>query len=357
MLSNAEIQALIAALGCGIGEEFDASKARYHKVIIMTDADVDGSHIRTLLLTFFYRQMRELIDRGYVYIAQPPLFKVKRGKSERYVKDAAALQAYLLDLALDNVRIEVGGGRALDAAAARRLLEAASDYRRLIEHLGLRRLDPRVIDAAMQAGGPTEGDLADAGRLGGPVKQALEARLAALHPDLRGALFSVEADSEHGGHKLIVVTRRAGTATRTVFDAELLRSTDLQRLFGLMRTIAEEGAQPYRTALASSGASAGAESAPGAEEAPIASATELLARVLALGERGLSIQRYKGLGEMNPEQLAETTMQPQSRTLLQVKVEDAVEASLVISTLMGEEVEPRREFIEENALKVQNLDV
>jgi DNA gyrase subunit B len=355
MLSNAEIQALIAALGCGIGEEFDANKARYHKIIIMTDADVDGSHIRTLLLTFFYRQMRELIERGYVYIAQPPLFKVKRGKSERYVKDAAALQAYLLDLALENVRIEVAGGRVLDAASARRLLEAASEYRRLIEHMGLRRLDPRVIDAALQAGGPSEADLADAAALCGRVKQAVEAKLAALNPDLRGALFSVEADSEHGGHKLIVVTRRAGTATRTVFDAELLRSADLQRLFGLMRTIAEEGAPPYRTALAAG--SAAGEGAPAAEEAPIATATELLARVLALGERGLSIQRYKGLGEMNPEQLAETTMQPHSRTLLQVKIEDAVEANLVISTLMGEEVEPRREFIEENALKVQNLDV
>jgi DNA gyrase subunit B len=355
MLSNAEIQALIAALGCGIGEEFDASKARYHKIIIMTDADVDGSHIRTLLLTFFYRQMRELIDRGYVYIAQPPLFKVKRGKSERYVKDAAALQAYLLDLALDNVRIEVAGGRALDAASARRLLEAASEYRRLIEHMGLRRLDPRVIDAALQAGGPTEADLADAAALSGRVKQAVEAKLAELNPDLRGALFSVEADSEHGAHKLIVVTRRAGTATRTAFDAELLRSADLQRLFGLMRAIGEEGAPPYRTALAA--APAAGEGAPAAEEAPIATATELLARVLALGERGLSIQRYKGLGEMNPEQLAETTMQPHSRTLLQVKIEDAVEANLVISTLMGEEVEPRREFIEENALKVQNLDV
>ena len=350
MLSNAEIQALIAALGCGIGEEFDASKARYHKVIIMTDADVDGSHIRTLLLTFFYRQMRELIERGYVYIAQPPLFKVKRGKSERYVKDAAALQAYLLDLALGSVRIEcTGSDRPLAADAARRLLEAAGEYQRLIEHLGLRRLDPRVVDAAVQAGAPSEADLSDAARLAGSVKEGLEAKLAALSPDLRGALFSVEADSEHGVHKLIVVTRRSGSATRTVFDVELLRSADLVRLQGLMRTIAEAGTAPYRVVEA--------EAPAGEESAPIGSAPELLARVLALGERGLSIQRYKGLGEMNPDQLAETTMQPTRRTLLQVKIEDAVEADVVISTLMGEEVEPRREFIEENALKVQNLDV
>ena len=354
MLSNAEFQALIAAIGCGVGPDFDAARARYHKIIIMTDADVDGSHIRTLLLTFFYRQMRELIDRGYIYIAQPPLFKVKRGKSERYVKDAAALQAYLLDLALDNVRIEVAGGRALDAAAARRLLEAAGEYRRLVEHLGLRRLDPRIVDAAMQASVPTEAELADAGALGGRGKQALEAKLAVLHPDLRGVLFAVEADPEHGGHKLIVVTRLSGAATRTVFDAELLRSADLVRLSGLMRTIAEPGAGPYRAVPSGAAAS---EPAEGAEAEPIGSAPALLARVLALGERGLSIQRYKGLGEMNPDQLAETTMQPHSRTLLQVKIEDAVEADVVISTLMGEEVEPRREFIEENALKVQNLDV
>ena len=169
-------------------------------------------------------------------------------------------------------------------------------------------------------------------------------------PDLRGALFSVEADPEHGGHKLIVVTRLAGAATRTVFDAELLRSSDFVRLSGLMRTIAEAGAAPYRAVPSG-------EAADGAEAEPIGSAPALLAPVLALGERGLSIQRYKGLGEMNPDQLAETTMQPQSRTLLQVKIEDAVEADVVITTLMGEEVEPRREFIEENALKVQNLDV
>jgi DNA gyrase subunit B len=348
MLSNAEIQALIAALGCSIGEEFDASKARYHKIIIMTDADVDGSHIRTLLLTFFYRQMGALIERGYVYIAQPPLFKVKRGKSERYVKDEPALQAYLLDLALEGVRIEAAGGRALDAAAARRLLEAAAEYRRLVEHLGLRRLDPRVVDAAVQAGTPSEADLGDGAVLEGRARQALEAKLAALYPDLR-ALFGVEPDSEHGGHKLIALTRRSGVATQTVFDAELLRSADLQRLAGLIRAMHEAGAGPWRVLESDTTA--------GAEPAPIESPSELLARVLALGERGLAIQRYKGLGEMNPEQLAETTMNPQTRTLLQVKIEDTAEALFVISTLMGEEVEPRREFIEANALKVQNLDV
>jgi DNA gyrase subunit B len=347
MLSNAEIQALIAALGCGIGEEFDADKARYHKVIIMTDADVDGSHIRTLLLTFFYRQMKGLIERGFVYIAQPPLFKVKRGRSERYVKDEAELQAYLLDLALDNVTIRTADGETLGGDPARRLLEAAAEYNRLIEHIGLRRLDPRVIDAAAQAGAPTEAHLADAAVLGGRVQQGLVERLETLYPDLR-VLFTVEADPEHGANKLIAVTRRSGVATRTVFDSELLRSADMQRLAALMRTVHEAGAQPYRLVQGD---------AAGEEAEPIETATALLAAVLAVGERGLSIQRYKGLGEMNPDQLSETTMQPERRTLLQVKIEDAVEADVVITTLMGEDVEPRREFIEENALKVQNLDV
>jgi DNA gyrase subunit B len=346
MLSNVEIQALIAALGCGIGEEFDAEKARYHRIVIMTDADVDGSHIRTLLLTFFYRQMKGLIERGFIYIAQPPLFKVKRGRSERYVKDEPELQAYLLDLALDNVTIETADGNTLDSDTARQLLEAAAEYKRLIDHIGLRRLDPRVIDAAAQAGGPTEAELGDAAALGGRVQEAVNERLEVLYPDLR-ALFTAEADPEHGANKLIAVTRRSGVATRTVFDHELLRSADMQRLTALMQRVHEAGAAPYR--LVQGEASAEAE--------PIETATALLAAVLAVGERGQSIQRYKGLGEMNPDQLSETTMQPERRTLLQVKIEDAVEADVVIATLMGEDVEPRREFIEENALKVQNLDV
>jgi DNA gyrase subunit B len=242
MLSNLEVQSLIAALGCGIGEDFDGSKARYHKIIIMTDADVDGSHIRTLLLTFFYRQMRELIDRGYVYIAQPPLFKVKKGKSERYVKDAASLESYLLDLALGSAQVESGDDRrVLLEDETRAVLRAAGEYSRLVEHLGLRRLDPRVVDAAIQAGGFSEADLQDEAGLRERWIPDIRARLDLLHPGLTGIVWNVEPDAEHGAFKLIAVTRRAGVATRTVFDTELVRSADIQRLGGLAAEIRRVG--------------------------------------------------------------------------------------------------------------------
>jgi DNA gyrase subunit B len=352
MLANLEIQSLIAALGCGLGDEFDGSKARYHRVIIMTDADVDGSHIRTLLLTFFYRQMRDLIDRGYVYIAQPPLFKVKKGKSERYVKDEGALEAYLQNLALESVRIAAGDeGRELSPDAVRRLLTAASEYRKGVDHLALRRLDPRVADAALQAGLSVEADLASAAALERALPR-VRAKFEALYPDAQsGFALAVQPDAEHGSAKLVATTRRAGLATASVLDAELLRSADFARLASLTAAMRAEGAEPYRLL---GGETDGSEA--GAPER-FATGTQLLKRVLELGERGLSIQRYKGLGEMNPEQLSETTMQPERRTLLQVKIEDAVEADLVFTSLMGDEVEPRREFIEANALRVQNLDV
>ncbi len=347
MLANGEIQSLIAALGCGIGPEFDASRARYHKVVVMTDADVDGSHIRTLLLTFFYRQMKELIDRGYVYIAQPPLFKVKKGRAERYVKDEAELQSYLLELALANVRVLSGRERApLSGEAARTVLTSASEYRRLIDHLGRRRLDERVVDAAVGAGGPREEDLVDEVGLRERIAPAVEARLEVIHPEALPVLWSVEANPEHGGNRLMAVTRRAGAVTRTTFDAEFCRSVDYERLCALETRIRESGEPPYRLLSG--------EEEPGE---PLPSATQLLAEIVARGKKGLSIQRYKGLGEMNPEQLAETTMNPESRTLLQVKIEDAVEADLVFTSLMGDDVEPRREFIEKNALNVQNLDI
>ena len=352
MLGNAEIQSLIAALGCGIGEDFDGTKARYHKIIIMTDADVDGSHIRTLLLTFFYRQMGDLIDRGYVYVAQPPLFKVKKGRSERYVKDEASLQAYLLDLALSNVGIEAGPqGAVLSAEAAREFLEAAGEYRRLLDQLALRRVDTRVVDAALQSQALDEAALADESALRERSVPAIRAHIEALHPQAGAADFEVAPAAAGEGFAITAATRSAGVLLRTVFDAAFLASPDVQRAQAAARAIQERSPAPYR--LRPVGGADGAAQ----ELESINSANALLQRVIELGQKGLGIQRYKGLGEMNAEQLADTTMEPSQRTLLQVKIEDAVEADEVFSTLMGDEVEPRREFIEENALRVQNLDV
>jgi DNA gyrase subunit B len=347
MLASQEIQALIAAIGCGISDDFDANKARYHKVIIMTDADVDGSHIRTLLLTFFYRHMRELIERGYLYIAQPPLFKVKRGRSERYVKDQAALDAYLLDIALANLQVFPSGRDVpLATEAVRTLLHATGEYERLLSRLALRRIDDRVVDAAVWAGVPREGDLDDEERLRGEVVRALEGALQTRAPETLPLVIDVESDPEHGALSLVVGTRRAGVLYRTVFDTDFVSSPELERLVQLSTEMTRLGVPPFRLV--------GGERTADTEAV---SHQELHSRVLEVGKRGLSIQRYKGLGEMNPEQLSVTTMDPARRTLLQVRVEDAVDADEVFTTLMGDEVEPRRDFIERNALDVQNLDI
>ncbi|HYB12587.1 MAG TPA: toprim domain-containing protein, partial [Myxococcota bacterium] len=347
MLSSQEIQALIAAIGCGIGSEFDVTKARYHKVIIMTDADVDGSHIRTLLLTFFYRQMRDLIERGYLYIAQPPLFKVKKGKSERYVKDEPALRSHLLDLALrSSAIVPAGTDEALPADSARQLLGLAGEYGRLLARIALRRIDERVVDAAVWAGVPREADLADAPALESRIAERLRRTLGETAPGALPVAFSVEPDPEHGGFSLLAETRRAGVTYRTPFHAEFVRSSDYQRLGILASQMTQFGRGPFRITGAA-----------GEGDAALATPVLLLERVLELGQKGLSVQRYKGLGEMNPEQLSDTTMDPAKRTLLQVRIEDAYEADEMFSRLMGDEVEPRREFIERNALDAQNLDV
>jgi len=342
MLSSQEIQALITAIGCGIGPDFDVEKARYHRIIIMTDADVDGSHIRTLLLTFFYRQMRPLIERGYLYIAQPPLFKVKKGKSERYIKDERALEQYLLDLALSGASVSVAGSDApIDEEALQRLLHAAGQYKRILARIALRRLDHHVVDAAVWEGEPNEQTLQDEAVLRERSAPVLEAWLGAE----AAPSWDVEPDPEHGAHRLVCRTRRAGVVYRTALDTEFVRSPDSQRLRELATAMREVGNPPFRIHLAD-----------GATEdlkGPVA----LIERLLALGEKGLSIQRYKGLGEMNPDQLADTTMNPESRTLLQVRANDDVEADDAFSTLMGDDVEPRRLFIERNALDVQNLDI
>ncbi len=347
MLSSQEIQAIIAAVGCGIGEDFDPDKSRYHKVIIMTDADVDGSHIRTLLLTFFFRQMRALIERGYLFIAQPPLFKLKKGRSERYIKDEAALHAHLLDLALEHSRVvAAGAGEPIEPEAARILLGHAGEYTRLLARLGARRLDDRVVDAAILAGLVGDAALEDEGRLRQAIAPRIEERFRALEPEGGPIDFLVEADPEHGVSRLVVKTRRSGVTLRTSFDAEFLRSSDWERLRRLAQEMDAIGRGPFQ--IRRDGGDAESEQA---------TAGRLLARLLELAKKGLTIQRYKGLGEMNPDQLADTTMNPATRTLLQVKIEDGVEAEEAFTTLMGDDVEPRREFIEQHALDVQNLDV
>jgi DNA gyrase subunit B len=346
VLSSQEIQAMVAAIGCGIGEDFDPDKARYHKIIIMTDADVDGSHIRTLLLTFFYRWMPKLIDRGYLYIAQPPLYKVKKGKTERYIKDEAALERYLLDLVLESSHVVPHGGTApLSTEALRRVLEGASDYKRLLRLIAQRRIDDRLVDAAIQAGVPSESSLRDEAELRDRIAPSVAESYARLVPDGGAVLWVVSPDPEHGGHRLVGTTRRAGVSLRATFDALFLRSSDWTRLRDLAAEIGTSGAAPYTV------------SREGEPDEVVHTAAQLLDRMLDLAKKGLSIQRYKGLGEMNPDQLADTTLNPQHRRLLQVRVEDVVEADDVFTKLMGDDVEPRREFIEQNALNVQNLDV
>jgi DNA gyrase subunit B len=352
MLSNNEIQAMIAAIGCGIGPEFNIAKARYHKIIIMTDADVDGSHIRTLLLTFFYRQMKEMVERGHLYIAQPPLFKVKRGKSERYIKDESALEEYLLDIALSTVRVSaqaVDGD--LQEPVLRQLLRCASEQKRLLDRLAMRQMDERMVAAAIWAGVPREPELSDESQLRGQVAELVAEEYALRDPEGEAISWSTVPDNEHAAHRLIAETRRAGVALRTVFDTTFVRSGEFLRLEDLVAEMRSLGTPPFEL----SSPSQGDGGQPEVEE--IRTPTALLQRILELGGKGLSIQRYKGLGEMNPDQLADTTMDPQSRTLLQVRVEDAVEADMVFTTLMGDEVEPRRQFIESNALDVENLDI
>ncbi len=355
MLSSQEIQAIVSAIGCGIGTEFDVDKARYHKIIIMTDADVDGSHIRTLLLTFFFRQMRELIERGYLYIAQPPLYKVKKGRAERYIKDDATLEAYLLEQALSGAQIRGEGGVPLSEDDAQALLGHAGEYARALARLSQRRLDAGLVGAAAGLGLPRPEDLADASTLETTVAPAIGEEVARLlGPDQEIELrWAVEEDPEHGVHRLVGTTQRAGVILSTPFDTNFLSSGEWNRLRTLADQMSAIAPAPYRVD-AGGGTEADAD---GDRAAPLESALALREHLLDAGKKGQTIQRYKGLGEMNPDQLAETTMMSESRTLLQVRIEDVVEADEVFTTLMGDDVEPRREFIEANALNVQNLDI
>ncbi|MCK2185041.1 DNA topoisomerase (ATP-hydrolyzing) subunit B [Halomonas getboli] len=346
MLSSAEVGTLITALGCGIGrEEFNPDKLRYHSIIIMTDADVDGSHIRTLLLTFFFRQMSQLIERGHVFIAQPPLYKIKRGKQESYLKDEQALTDYLTTTALDGARLHVSadapgiGGEHLQS-----LVDQYRDVMRRIERLS--RVYPDVVLRKIVHAARVEGEesLRDRDAMQGWIDY-LQREMDAL-VDYEGGprySFRLEEDSERGFYLPAVTLLAHGVTSDFVWGVDFFTSSDYRAIAGLGETLdglVEEGAFVAR----------------GERQQPIASFYDALEWLMNEAQRGLSIQRYKGLGEMNPDQLWETTMDPDTRRLLRVSIEDAVAADMMFNTLMGDEVEPRRDFIERNAL-VANLDV
>ncbi len=339
MLSSAEIGTLIAALGTGIGhEDFDIEKCRYHKIIIMTDADVDGSHIRTLLLTFFYRQMPEIIERGYLYIAQPPLYRAKRGASEVYLKDDPALENYLFDTAIDEGCVFEGSeGNQMAGDDLRALVEEARAVKALIGQLG-RHVPMQVVEQAAILGALNPEILSDRERAK-EVAEYIAKRLDALETEMeRGWLGG---PLEDGGLEFTRTLR--GVDMRHVIDGALIRSTEARRLDAM--------AGKVQTVFARHGTLRSKE-----REFAVSGPVGLVEAVMDIGRKGVAIQRYKGLGEMNPEQLWETTLDANARSLLQVRVSHADSADDVFSTLMGDVVEPRRDFIQENALKVANLD-
>lgn len=342
------------ALGTGIGRKreesdksekdtFDIAKARYHKIILMTDADVDGSHIRTLLLTFFFRQMPELIERGYIYIAQPPLFKVKKGKTERYLKDEGSLNEYLADLAVEDVELYMEGVQGY--VTGRRLLPI---LKKMISfETLLARLNKKPHEAAMLRAFVDEPvldrellkDREALNRVVVGVKKALLLVFPKLEPT-----FEIFADEEHQSNKIACRLHVNGMVHSIEINHDLVGSADFRELQKLAPSVIGLGRAPYR--LKTKG-----------QERQLVTTAETVRTILELGKQGLGIQRYKGLGEMNPSQLWETTMDPEKRTLLKVQLEDVTGVDEIFTILMGDEVEPRRNFIQTHALEVRNLDV
>jgi len=352
MLSSEEIRMMIVALGCGIGDEdFDLSKLRYHRIIIMTDADVDGSHIRTLLLTFFYRQLPKIIENGYVYIAQPPLFRAKRGKSETYIKDERELDAFLIKRASEarSVKI-VGSGVEISGAQLEKLLHKLITHQKLLEVVE-RRGHPREIVEALVAAGADREYFAD--------KDKLEGLASSLSSSQRSV--TVQRDEEHNRYLLQVEDRTGGYPRQHTIGVDFVTAGEYRTLLANQRDmpklmgdlIVSTGGQTLDDGDDMTPAGRGAKPA----DVTLRSSEELVEFFIAAGKKGVAVNRYKGLGEMNPEQLWATTMDPAVRTLLQVRAEDHTEADLMFTTLMGDQVEPRRKFIEDNALDVKNLDV
>ncbi len=346
MLSSAEVGTLITALGCGIGTtEFNPDKLRYHSIIIMTDADVDGSHIRTLLLTFFFRQMRELIERGHVYIAQPPLYKVAKGKQHRYIKDEATLEEYLTHLALENAQFFIEeGAPAVSGDALATLVEEHRFVLSAIDRSS--KLYPESILNEVAVCGAISNDMLQSADAMDAWAQQLQALLTPEEVRAGSHRYTVEVieDKERNEFLPKVTMIAHGVESEYVLQRDYLLGDDYQRMVKI--------AGEHQAMFVS-----GAKIQRGEKVREVSDFAELLGWLMAESRRGLNIQRYKGLGEMNPDQLWETTMDPETRRMLQVTIDDAIAADQIFSTLMGDHVEPRRDFIETNALSVSNLDV
>ncbi|MDN2583920.1 DNA topoisomerase (ATP-hydrolyzing) subunit B [Aquibium sp. ELW1220] len=343
MLGSDMIGTLITALGTSIGkDEFNADKLRYHKIIIMTDADVDGAHIRTLLLTFFFRQMPELIERGHLYIAQPPLYKVSRGKSSQYLKDEQAFEEYLITSGLDEASLQLASGEVRAGQDLRAVIDDALAVRTLISGLHTR-YDRSVVEQAAIAGALTANAFDDLGRANAMATRIAERLDIIAEETERGWTGRTSISNEGPGGYVLERTVR-GVKESVTLDTGLIASADARQLDRYAQRLAEIYGDPPLLRRKD-------------KSEPIAGPMQLLEGVFATGRRGLSMQRYKGLGEMNAEQLWETTLDPNVRSLLQVRVADATDADSLFSRLMGDEVEPRREFIQDNALSVANLDI
>ena len=344
MLQNEEIKTIVTALGAGIGkDDYDISRIRYHKIIMMTDADVDGLHIRTLLLTFFFRQMREVIERGYLYIAQPPLFRIADRKKETYITDEDKMREYILENGVSRLQLIKDGGDATTAITGRNLMNLVKKAIRIetiLDKLAKEDKDRNVMQ--LLAADPT---LSDSDFKAEETLAVVAARIAAAAgPKVTG--HEVTIDPDHGGFKIVFAVNHDGKTSNTCINRETLRTTRFKEMNVSLKDIGEMGNPPYRMNVDES-----------SEFLSVESLAQLVEKVMEVGRRGISIQRYKGLGEMNPEQLWETTMNPEKRTLLQVRVDDAVAADEIFTTLMGDQVEPRRDFIYKNAMYASNLDV
>ncbi|HET9262274.1 MAG TPA: DNA topoisomerase (ATP-hydrolyzing) subunit B [Vicinamibacterales bacterium] len=387
MLSSDEIKTMIAALGCGIGaDDFDADKIRYHRIIIMTDADVDGSHIRTLLLTFFYRQMRQLVERGYIYIAQPPLFRAKRGRSEVFIRDERALETWLIRRAIESRVVKLPDGTEMSGTELEHKLEKLIAFRKFLQIVERRGPSRDVVMAMLEADAKDKAFFSDRTRV-----EALARTLGT-----RVRTVTVQLDEEHQAFALAIEDRSGGYPRHHRLDQDFVTTGEFRTLASTYQDVkgirgpmvvkttaaaepddaaSEGGAAANETAIGGApldeatrlaaepkplDASTGPKQAPRAVrdgEVRVESLHELVEFFTAAGKKGVAINRYKGLGEMNPDTLWATTMNPETRTLAQVRAEDHMEADLMFTTLMGDQVEPRRKFIEDNALDVKNLDI